>query len=678
MGVTLDKKSFNIFNIRNKKSNYLKEENYKLRSLNNDLKIKNKDLNWKLKSLKKYCKILNDKNYGLIRTVSSLVNSNEKLKQQNQKITQEHKKFSSEITVLKSEKKDSIQEIKHLTKKINKLTKEKKYGLNFHNFQEFLAKSYISPIVESPFSFEDKRVFAFMDHLGKKLRNNVLNNDYKPLISIIMPICRNYDTIISSINSVLNQSYTNFELIIIDNCDNDDLYNLKTLKDERIRTFHSDEKGYFYLYNLGLKQSSGDIIMYLNPDNEWDSKYIETMIGAFIELPDADAIYSGQYLYVNFESKPYAIRFGSYNKPLLHNHNFIDLNCFCHKSNILNEINGFDESLLGLSDWDFILKISNAFKIYSIPILLTKHLNYNPKNNNPTFPTEYLETSRKILNRNKIAIKNYSPINKKISIIIPSYESLNELKLCIDSILTSDSKEMIDIIVVDNNSGDEIKKYLTTLESERKIKLILNNVNYGFSFAVNQGIDISRKDSDILILNNDAILTKGSIEHMQSDAYSLPNCGLIVPHEMSFEGTSTISAHVPYAYNNFECDVTPSIIHHNIINLPLFHDGNLLELNFAPFFCTYIKREVYNKTLGIDSELGRHYRSDRIFSDFIRHVLQLKIYQSPNAYVYHKHKVATKKLKETKKEEFEYIFSKNQWEPHLAKELGFKKAIWDD
>lgn len=64
-----------------------------------------------------------------------------------------------------------------------------------------------------------------------------------------------------------------------------------------------------------------------------------------------------------------------------------------------------------------------------------------------------------------------------------------------------------------------------------------------------------------------------------------------------------------------------------IINIPLFHDGTSLELNFAPFFCTYIKRDTYNKTLGLDPELGRPHRSDRIFSDFIRNYLQLKIYQ---------------------------------------------------
>lgn len=191
-----------------------------------------------------------------------------------------------------------------------------------------------------------------------------------------------------------------------------------------------------------------------------------------------------------------------------------------------------------------------------------------------------------------------------------------------------------------------------------------------------QGISISDKDSDILLLNNDAVLTEGALEHLQYGAYTYKGCGIIVPHEMVTENKHT-KYHVPHAEPKFECDVTPSKVHHNIINMPLFHDGGVLELEFAPFFCAYIKRDIYDKTLGLDPELGRHYRSDRIFSDFVRHVLKMKIYQEPNSFVLHKHQTSTNTLRENK-EEFEIMFRKNQWPDDLANELGYKKASWDD
>ena len=697
----MNKKLYNIFSLRNNKIRELLEENNKLKSLNTQLKMENTELNWRFKTLNKHSRILNNNNNELSNQVLSLVNDNKQsakqietlteektnLQQNNTQkdntiktLTEENKKSKNQIETLKAENREFTEEIINLKRKIKKTNIIKKYDpTEFINFQEFLANSFISPIVEAPFNYEDKRVFAFMDYLGKQLRNNVLTADYKPLISVIMPTYNRKSIIQKAITSVLNQSYTNFELIIIDDGSDDGTYTLlKSLEDERIRILrHEVNKGSSYSRNIGLKNAKGDIIMYLDSDNEWDSKYIETMVGAFIELPNADAAYSGQYLYKNFDSKPYAVRFGTYNKPLLHNHNYIDLNCFCHKSTVLNEIKGFDENLFSLVDWDFILKISNIFKIYSIPVILSKYYNHDSENRISNRPYDYIKTCKKVLDKNKMPIKKYPPLTKKISVIIPSYESLNEIKTCINSILSHESKEMLEIIVVDNNSRKDVKNYLSDLETEGKIKLILNNINYGFSYAINQGIALSRKNTDILLLNNDTILTKGSLEHMQHCAYSIPKCGIIVPHELLFEGDNRISENVPYAYNNFECDVLPSKNHHNIINMPLFHDGTLLELNFAPFFCTYIKRDTYNKTLGLDPELGRHYRSDRIFSDFIRHYLQLKIYQAPYAFVYHKHQVATNTLKKTRKEEYAYIYSKNQWEPELAEKLGFKNPIWD-
>ena len=651
---------------KNDKFNKINEENIKLKKLNTQLKIKNKDLKCKLRNSRQHSITLNNENNDLSNKVLNLINDNEN--------------YGAEIESLKLKNKKSVDENKNLKRKINELDRKNKYNLDFINFQEFLSKSYISPIVEAPFFNEVKRIFAFMDYLGKQLRHSVSNSNYEPLVSVIMPTYNRKNIIQKAIKSVLNQSYQNFELIIIDDGSTDSTAGLlKSINDKRVKIFNNNKnRGCSYSRNVGLKNAEGDIIMYLDSDNEWDLEYVKTMVGAFIELPDADALYSGQYLYKDFDSKPYAVRFASYNKSLLHNHNFIDLNCFCHKRHILNQIDGFDESMWRLVDWDFILKISNIFKMYSVPVILSKYYNHDFEDRITNLPFNYMKASKNILDKNKIPSKPYSPLKKKISIIIPNYESLDQIKLCINSILSNESQEFLDIIVVDNNSSDEVKNYLINLESEGKIKLILNNVNYGFSFAITQGINISEEDSDILLLNNDAVLTHGSLVHMQHCAYSIPECGIIVPHEMLFEGTKSIPINVPYAYSNFECDTTPSRLHQNIINMPLFHDGGLLELNFAPFFCTYIKRDVYNKTLGLDSELGRHFRSDRIFSDFIRHYLKLKIYQSPEAFVYHRHQIATNKLKKVNKEEFEYIFNYNQWEPNLAKKLGFRKPIWDD
>ena len=234
-----------------------------------------------------------------------------------------------------------------------------------------------------------------------------------------------------------------------------------------------------------------------------------------------------------------------------------------------------------------------------------------------------------------------------------------DIKECLNSILALEKDDCLEIIVVDNASNQPTIEYLESLESQDKIKFIKNEVNYGFTYAVNQGISIAKPNNDIMLMNNDALITPGAIEALQKSAYSLPQCGLVVPQQVLPGGTETINIHVPYADPKYSCDVNLSAHHSNIINVPIFHSGETLELNFAPFFCVYVKRDVLDGSLGLDAEFGRHYRSDRIFCDYVRHVMNLKIYHVAEAIVYHKlQKSTTVLLKRKNNSDFDMIFRK--------------------
>ena len=82
------------------------------------------------------------------------------------------------------------------------------------------------------------------------------------------------------------------------------------------------------------------------------------MVGAFTMLNDADAVYCGQLLFKGKKKNPFAVRFGSFNRSLLNNRNYIDLNALCHTREIYHRIGGFDESLVRLVDYDLIMRMS--------------------------------------------------------------------------------------------------------------------------------------------------------------------------------------------------------------------------------------------------------------------------------------------------------------------------------
>ena len=499
-----------------------------------------------------------------------------------------------------------------------------------NNFNEFLINSYFSPMVNAKFRDNEKKCFSLMEDVSRKLINNVDNFGEEPLVSIIMPVYNRKNIVLSSIKSVLKQTYENFELIIVDDGSDDGTKEVLTkLDDDRILLiFHKNNKGSSAARNSGLDVARGQYVAYLDSDNEWDLNYLKAMMGAFIELPDADAIYSGQLLYLDRNSGPIAVRYGSYNKSLLKNRNYIDINCFCHKLKILNEIGGFDENLKRLVDWDFILKISRNYKIFSVPILLSKYYYYASDNRITFMEGNSSIQANLIQEKNNDLIKNnHHYLNYPVTVIIPYPNSLINLRKSVNKLL-SFNLENIEIFVVTNifKTSKSIQFYLNQLNDD-KIKIIQNNMdNYGF---INQCINSSNLESDVLILDNNAVLSEGSIESMQYHAYSIPNIGIITPQQI-ISNDSSILKHVPYALQNYECDVTPSLYLNNVINIPLFFDGEYLKLNFAPFFCYYLPKNVLNSidldNLSVDWE--------QELCNYILNVLKLKIIHVSDALVY--------------------------------------------
>jgi len=599
-----------------------------------------------------------------------LLNENKKLENQNNNLNKKVKKLDSKVKNLKNEKEDLLD----------------KYELDVpvFDFDGLISKFYLSPVFKYPFSFHDKMCFASMDHMAKYVRDNINRSNFNPLVSVILPVNNCEETILDIINSVLNQSYDNFELIIIDDCSDDNTLNLiKSIDNHKIKLIsNKTKKGFASCRNIAVNSSNGEYIFYIDVYNLWDCEYLSSMMGLFLLLPDADAVYSGQYIYSKNFKNILGIIFGSYNKSLLYNNNFISISALAHKKEVFEKIN-FDETFNELEDYHFILSIAKYFKMYSAPFVLSKYQSSTESFHKIWGLNESLNVNQIRLIHDKLdnnIFKDYSlkyPLNKKVSIIIPSYKLFDDLKDCIDAILSFNS-DFIDVIVVDNDSEDKIRNYLENLSDRGKIKYyIQNDINYGFTYAIEQGISISDENSDILLLNNDAILTRGALEAMQYYAYNLSDSGVIVPREVLYAGDERVNNHVPYANKNFECDVTPSKVHTNISKNPVFFDGDILELNFAPFFCTYIKRDVFNKTIGLDSEIGRHYVSDRLFCDFIRYILNLKVYQVSDAIVYHKSQASTKKLREDN-DKYDIMFVKNQWESEIAEELGYRKYPWQE
>ncbi|NMB10279.1 MAG: methyltransferase domain-containing protein [Tissierellia bacterium] len=114
----------------------------------------------------------------------------------------------------------------------------------------------------------------------------------------------------------------------------------------------------------------------------------------------------------------------------------------------------------------------------------------------------------------------------KTSIIILTCDNLEYNKLCIESIRQYTEQGTYEIIVVDNNSTDGTVEWL---KQQEDIKLILNYENLGFPKGCNQGIKLAEERNDILLLNNDTIVTPNWLKNLKSCLYSDVNIGAVAP-----------------------------------------------------------------------------------------------------------------------------------------------------
>lgn len=111
------------------------------------------------------------------------------------------------------------------------------------------------------------------------------------MISVIVPVYNKEHYILNCIKSVINQTYKNIEILIIDDGSTDNSFEIiKNINDERIKYFTQENSGVSCARNKGIEISMGDYISFLDADDEWDIHFLEEMIN---KIENSNACYCG-------------------------------------------------------------------------------------------------------------------------------------------------------------------------------------------------------------------------------------------------------------------------------------------------------------------------------------------------------------------------------------------------
>lgn len=178
-----------------------------------------------------------------------------------------------------------------------------------------------------------------------------------PLVSILIATWNRSQLIENALRSVKAQHYTNWECLIVDDGSTDGTEQAieSWLRDPRFRYFYQPHQDANVARNRGLKEAQGEIITYLDTDNLFSPGWLSHVVSALTADEKIQSVYGGQ-LVEEANGQSCFLRHEVFDFQKLCQGNFIDLNAFAHRKELVERYGGFDENLDRLQDWDLILR----------------------------------------------------------------------------------------------------------------------------------------------------------------------------------------------------------------------------------------------------------------------------------------------------------------------------------
>jgi glycosyltransferase involved in cell wall biosynthesis len=208
-------------------------------------------------------------------------------------------------------------------------------------------------------------------------------------VSIILPVFNRAKFVSGAIDSVLAQSLTLWELIVIDDGsdDNIDAVLKPYLSDSRIRLIRQTRMGAASARNAGLKLAGGAFVAYIDSDNLWYPNYLMEITQALQSDPQADVAY-GVLVSEAHGLDERCLLFEPFNRGRLEEGNYIDLNVVLHRESLVGRYGGFDERLDRLIDWDLLLRYTEHRPAKAVPVLAARYQTVDALRITDNFPLE--------------------------------------------------------------------------------------------------------------------------------------------------------------------------------------------------------------------------------------------------------------------------------------------------
>lgn len=247
----------------------------------------------------------------------------------------------------------------------------------------------------------------------------------KPLVSIIMPAYNAEKTIVESIESVLRQTYINWELIVVNDGSKDRTSAVVwAINDERVRLIEQENGCVANARNNGINNSKGEYIAFLDSDDLWVEDKLERQIGVLVGGKHKMCFSKTWCFRENsnqisdcFVNVP--LDFDDRDKILIYD--FIPILTVLLAKDVLDEVGHFDETLRGVEDWDMWIRVLQKYEAIYLDEFLAKY-RISSSGLSGNFEKHYIEEEKvwlKHIDLYSIEISSYRQwfADKKLTII---------------------------------------------------------------------------------------------------------------------------------------------------------------------------------------------------------------------------------------------------------------------
>ncbi len=204
-----------------------------------------------------------------------------------------------------------------------------------------------------------------------------MTNSKERLASIIIPNYNHAQYVGEAIQSVLDQNYRDFEIIVVDDGSIDASREVIAGFGNQVRYIWQENQGLSAARNTGIRAAEGAYIGLLDADDMYEPAFLSTLVSILEDNDDAAGVYCG-YQFVDHLNHPLPQKETRLfpDEQLfqaLVDSNFLVPESMLVRRSYYESVGPFDETLRALEDWDMWLRLANRYKIIGTDQVLTRH-----------------------------------------------------------------------------------------------------------------------------------------------------------------------------------------------------------------------------------------------------------------------------------------------------------------